>query len=336
MIPNDNALPPHLAKQMEMLTLGTEGPMNVQSCEYSGMYASLGIDNSFNLNKFKKGLSINIDENKSTKDTLVFDIIGVSAPIANALRRIMISEVPTVAIDTVTMYINTGVVQDETLCHRIGLVPFIVDPDKLNTRESDSPLDESNSLLFSLKVHCTKGTLSVYSKDIVWVQRSEAETERWKEDPPTLVIPNILLTKLRPGQEIELECYLEKGTGSVHAKWSPVATATYRLKPFIQFPEGPMTGSDGKGLVELCPMKVFDIEDGVCVVRNAMACTSCRVCFEQYPNRVEVNKLKQHFIFTVESTGAIPPHSIVKRSLQILLNKAKVPHTHTHTVLFGV
>ena len=36
-------------------------------------------------------------------------------------------------------------------------------------------------------------------------------------------------------QEIEAELRCEKGRGKVHAKWSPVATAFYRLMPDIEF-----------------------------------------------------------------------------------------------------
>jgi len=46
----------------------------------------------------------------------------------------------------------------------------------------------------------------------------------------------------------------------VHAKWSPVATASYRLLPEIQFTE-PIVGDDADELVKKCPMNVFDIED---------------------------------------------------------------------------
>lgn len=45
--------------------------------------------------------------------------------------------------------------------------------------------------------------------------------------------PNIVLAKLRPGQAVEMVMHAFKGFGKDHAKWSPVATASYRLHPNI-------------------------------------------------------------------------------------------------------
>jgi hypothetical protein len=45
------------------------------------------------------------------------------------------------------------------------------------------------------------------------------------EAAPRLVHNDILLAKMRPGQQIVLEAHCTWGTGEEHAKWSPVATA---------------------------------------------------------------------------------------------------------------
>ena len=54
------------------------------------------------------------------------------------------------------------------------------------------------------------------------------------DSPPRPVNQDIVIAKLAPGQGMEMELHCEKGIGKDHAKFSPVATATYRLLPLIE------------------------------------------------------------------------------------------------------
>ena len=38
------------------------------------------------------------------------------------------TQIPTVAIEEVYVWNNTSIMQDEVLCHRLGLVPLRIDP----------------------------------------------------------------------------------------------------------------------------------------------------------------------------------------------------------------
>jgi DNA-directed RNA polymerases I and III subunit RPAC1 len=103
-------------------------------------------------------------------------MVGIDAPLANALRRIMIAEVclgshvnllvcfnshpplpqvPTLAIETVNIYQNTSIMQDEVLAHRLGLIPINADPRKFKyVSECEEP-DETNTIVFTLEAKCT-------------------------------------------------------------------------------------------------------------------------------------------------------------------------------------
>lgn len=75
---------------------------------------------------WRRGFSVAVVSD--TPEECVFELVGVDAPIANALRRILLSEVPTMAIETVFIQRNTSIIQDEVLAHRLGLVPLAIDP----------------------------------------------------------------------------------------------------------------------------------------------------------------------------------------------------------------
>jgi hypothetical protein len=57
---------------------------------------------------------------------MVFDMTGIDVSLANAFRRILLSEVPTMAIEKVFVHNNTGVLRDELVAQRLGMIPIKV------------------------------------------------------------------------------------------------------------------------------------------------------------------------------------------------------------------
>jgi len=308
--------------EQEFLRLTTEGPANADSKDFCGAFAALGIDNSWDHAVFKKGFKITIT--KISDELLEFDMEGIDPPLANAFRRILIAEVPTVAISRVTIFQNTGVIHDENLAHRLGLVPIKFEPDLLEWKSADADFTAGDSVMFELHKSCPQGQkgLSIYSRDLIWKPLSEAQLSEHKDDPPRPVEPDILLAKLKPGQEIECECYCEKGIGKDHAKWSPVCTAFYRLMPDIRL-QREIVGQDAEDLKKCCPMSVFDIEEmpqggKKAIVANARACSTCRECLESFPGEekgLQLGKRKNHYIFSIESVGHIPAPALFERAI---------------------
>ena len=108
----------------------------------------------FNYAKLKEELQIDVV--RVDDQMLEMQIKGINAATANALRRIIIAEIPTVAFHKVFMYQNTSVIPDELLVHRLGLIPLRIDPNDLEQRGDNEELNGQNSVKFELKVVCRR------------------------------------------------------------------------------------------------------------------------------------------------------------------------------------
>lgn len=75
---------------------------------------------------------------KLDDEEIIFDLVGVEPPLANALRRILIAEIPTMAIEKVNLWQNTSIIPDENLAHRMGLIPIKADPRQFEYHEKNT------------------------------------------------------------------------------------------------------------------------------------------------------------------------------------------------------
>ncbi|CAN6204972.1 unnamed protein product [Urochloa humidicola] len=345
----ENKLPDYLELQRTRVVCNADAPIHTQGFQYSGAFAAMGVDNSVSVEKFCKNFKI--DVKRLTEDDMEFDMIGVDASIANAFRRILISEVPTMAIEKIFMADNTSIIADEVLSHRLGLIPLDADPRLFDyISENDVP-NERNTIVFKLHVSCQEDSprITVKSGELEWLPEgsqlsmaspaqsgdkqktftsfSQSQKEILRK-PLGVKFKDITISRLGPGQTIELEAHAVKGVGKVHAKWSPVATAWYRMLPEVVILEQ-IEGDEAEELVKKCPVNVFDIEDlgnggKRAVVAKPRGCTLCRECvMGPSGEKIQLRRVRDHFIFTIESTGALPPEVLFTEAVKILEEKCE-------------
>jgi len=151
------------------------------------------------------------------------------------------------------------VIQDEVLAQRIGLVPLNVDPSYFEFKsDAQDQATDRNTLVFKLDVACTRKPKTavargarkaepepeeiynhsiVTSGDLTWEPQGE-QSEVFASKLPRPTNEDIVLAKLRPGQEISMDLHAIKGVGKEHAKWSPVGqyllhlTTVYHSRSF--------------------------------------------------------------------------------------------------------
>jgi len=270
---------------------------------------------------------------------LEFDLIGCDVSMANAIRRLILSDIPTMAIEKVHIYQNTTIMQDEVLAHRLGLLPLKADPRLFKWKEKDAKDEgtEEDTLEYSLQIKCTRNPTkneaepyindSCYSKHIKWIPNG-SQADRLTD--AGCVEDDILINRMRPGHEMDIKLYAVKGIGRDHAKFSPVATAFYRLHPSIQLLRD-VYDEDARRLQACFSPGVMELEpcqDGrkkaVLIDARNDACNRNVYRYEDLKDSVALEKIKDHFIFNIESTGAITPVDLVPMALDILSEKCDI------------
>ena len=74
--------------------------------------------------------SLSIDILEKEDERVIVKFNNAPRQYVNALRRLSISEVPTLAIDDVIILENSSVMHDEAIAHRLGLIPLRTDLDR--------------------------------------------------------------------------------------------------------------------------------------------------------------------------------------------------------------
>jgi len=159
-----------------------------------------------------------IDILQKEEERIVIKFSNVPRQYVNAIRRLSISEVPTLAIDDVVILENSSVMHDEAIAHRLGLIPLRTDLDR-----------------FVMPHDCDcKSTLGCSKCRVLLVLDSEANEktkvvtsgELLSEDELVKPVSNdIPVVVLAPSQKLKFEAYARLGVGKDHAKWQPTSAA---------------------------------------------------------------------------------------------------------------
>ena len=118
--------------------------------------------------------------------------LKINESIANAIRR-SVGQIPVLAIEEIEISKNGSSLFDETIAHRLGLVPLKMD----KKFEKSSP----------------KLTIKSKNEGIIYSGEMTGNAK--------VVYDRIPLTSLNKGQEIELTAFTKVGKGSEHSKFNP-------------------------------------------------------------------------------------------------------------------
>ena len=144
----------------------------------------------------------------------------------------------------------------------------------------------------------------------------------------------ISIVKIGPGQHLKLKAVARMGISKEHAKWCPVAVATYRFFPIITINDDAcdtLTMDQKQMLVDVCPDRILELdpvsgkiveaEDAWEVATYTEDLKSLQQSMKKKPEDddfVTVEHSEDRFIFSVEGTGAMDAEEILMSSLRVL------------------
>ena len=243
-----------------------------------------------------------------TDRTARFAVRGLTPAFANGIRRAMVADVPTMAIDDVRFVENSSVMFDEVLALRLGLVPLTTPADEFV---------EGEVITLALDV---EGPATAYSGDL---ETSASEVEPADE--------NIPLIELKEGQRLELEADAVLDHGKRHAKHQGGVAVGYRHLQTVEVLGDRDEFADDepqilRGVIEeseaehaVAPDGEPAPEDGQLVPTEAFG-NDLR---NRYPGKeLAVHDVEGAFVFHVETDGSMPVEELVTRAANTIDDRA--------------
>ena len=249
-------------------------------------------------------MEIRVLESNKEQGKLSFIMKDSNVIFANTLRRLMIDEIPTMAIEEVEFAKNNSILYDEMIAHRLGLTPLKTDLKSYNLpMKCKCEGKGCNRCQLKLVLRATKGSGIVYASDL-----------KSKDPAVKPIYPNMPIVKLLKGQTLELEATAVLGRGKEHMKWSP-CHVWYKYRPSIE-----ITGEvkNPEAIVEIDHNNIFEIKDRKLVV-NKDRVLECDLSldYSEIDKNVKVTASETDFVFYIESFGQLSCKEIVNKAVDI-------------------
>ena len=217
------------------------------------------------------------------KDNILIFTVEADESILNTIRR-YVNHIPVLAVDEIEISKNDSPLYDETIAHRIGLIP----------------LKNENKTKGKLK-------LNVKKEGIVYSEELKGDIK--------VIYDKIPITLLGKNQELEFVANVKTGKGSDHSKFSP-GLIFYRNVFEIKVDK-----NCPKEVIENCPRNILKLKDGKILVEDNYKCDACESCVEYCKKNgkesIEVVPTKE-LLVTLESFGQLSVEDMFKKSIEVL------------------
>ena len=255
--------------------------------------------------EFKMAIKLEKLHEEKKKGKLSLLIKGSDEVFANTIRRLLIEEVPTLAVEDLEIKENNSALYDEMLGLRLALIPIKTDLKSYNLKNQCKCNGEGCA-------QCEL-TLSLKANKKGMVLASEAASS----DPKCIfVYPEMPVVKLIAKQKIDLTMKAVMGQGKEHAKWSP-GTAFYKKEPTLTIGKV----ENPELLAKKCTDGVLEISGNkVKVNQEKLYDSNLLELYSELDKGVQLS-YTDNIIFIMESWGQLTCKEMLQQTAEILSEK---------------
>ena len=273
------------------------------------MAAEGKVDEGVEGSRMTKFMKVDVEELKPKK--AVIRIEDTSCYFVNSLRRIMLADLPKLAVENVVIYDNTSALFDEIVAHRLGLVPIPTDLSLLNFRDECVCKGKGCPNCTVRYTLSKEGEGTIYSGDLRPAEKSWAI----KED-------KIPIVKLYGDQRLILEIEAILGRGRDHAKWQPVQAPGYRIETTIEFDK--KRTNDLDKFIKKLPKNLVEIKGDKLEIKNPAQLSLLEYHIEkENADFITIKRDPSKITFSFETDGALSAKDAIIESAKILQEKYK-------------
>lgn len=249
--------------------------------------------------------------NDKAKMNASFILKDADPTIANTLRRLIVEDIPTMAIEDVEIVKNNSILYDEIIAHRLGLLPLTTDL-KSYFLKSECKCEGKGCARCTLQMSLKSKNSMVYASDI-----------KSKDSKVVPAYPKTPIVKLLKGQDIELIATAELGKGKDHIKWAP-CLVWYKYKPVVEINQSKI--KDPEVVAKVCSKGVLEVKSGKLQINKnkLLSCDLCAACADEVPEGIKLNEKDDEFIFYIESFGQLKVKDIMITALDMLKKELSI------------
>ncbi len=261
----------------------------------------------------------------------------------NSIRRVIINEIPKLAIhevqfnlgpirgstDTDEMFESNTPLFNEIIAHRMGMLAIPTDIRLFNFKEECVCEGEGCNNCTVMYILNKQGPCTVYSGDLEPIS-GDASGDTTGFEIIDKLVP---IVKLNEGQAILAYATAKLGRGKKHAKWQVCGQVGYQYFPNITIDRD--ICDNGGGCIDICHKDVLGYNTkGELTVNSPVECDLCGSCMNICVPQMERSKDKSSlrkainvegrddmFIFNMITDGSYKPKEALEMGLSILEEK---------------